>query len=190
MGCLRLVILLVNRCPPSFFEDKLANGLKVVDIEPQIGIELLQQVTGHGPIVTTITNVTTDDIAILLFNKSLVVLAIRSGAGERQVLVFTVLFEPGVDEQCIIVAVNALQRKWQLLAKAVQDGDNILARAVRLSLALCPAAVDLYSGQRVQIVTGCGLSTVGDQVHLDEARPDLIPIGKSADGDGVFEQLP
>ena len=70
--------MLVHFCATAFFVDELAYRLEEVDVGMQVVVNGFHQGRCLGRCVAPVANIATNDITILLLDKSLVILAIRA----------------------------------------------------------------------------------------------------------------
>src|SRR6185437_14103036 len=71
---------------------------------------------------------------------------------------------------------------------ALECSQNRLTPTIEQGEAFRPAGGDICERDRVQATTLQSSPTMGDQVHLQETRFGLVPLGVGADRNLLFEQ--
>ena len=92
------IIALDHSGSMAFFRDEFSNRLEEVHQEPLLLIELLQSSVGLPGAIAVVANRISDRGPVPLFNKGLVVLAIRAAASEADPLILAVANDELVDE--------------------------------------------------------------------------------------------
>src|SRR5262245_10609366 len=90
IGCQRLVILLLYSAPHPFFGLELHGGEKEISVEPQITIQLIEQLTLGIRVVARVTDGAAHDRIVLLLYKTTIILAIGTRTSEADPLLLTV----------------------------------------------------------------------------------------------------
>jgi len=88
-----------------------------------------------------------------------------------------------IEERAVVVGVEFAERDREEGADAVDRGADALLASALDGLALGPAGGDIDGDQGGEEEAIGVVSTVGDQVGLEGAGPDVRPVAKGADGD-------
>src|SRR5438067_2189775 len=103
---------------------KLHGGLEEVDVESEPAVNALQQAALLLAFVAGIADELAHDGPVLLFDIALVVLSVRTRAGELDPVLIAVLLHEMIDELASIVRVDASDREGQPLADAFYRVDD------------------------------------------------------------------
>ncbi len=168
--------------------DELQTGLEEVGVQAQALVDGIKGGDRRRGFVPVVADEAADDRPVFLLDVGLVVLAIRTAAGEGDVLLAAVAQELVVDEGVVIIRVQAAKRDWEAVADLLEGGEDGALAAVRDGAALAPPRGDIDRAQRVRELAGGGQAAVRDEVNFQEAGPDVIPLGEGADGNLAEEQ--
>ena len=91
----------------TFFLQQNHHWLEEVGVEADGLIQLVEAITGDLSFIAVVANQLAHHGPVLLFHVSLIVLPVGSGAGESDLLLFTVAFQVGIDELAAIVGVES-----------------------------------------------------------------------------------
>ena len=92
-----------------------------------------------------------------------------------------------VDEFTAVVRVHTEKGEGKALPYPVYRGTYPLLAFTPDWQTFRPAAGHIYSAKRVQVKAFRTLSTVSHQVHFQETRLVLLPVGKCPNGYGVLQ---
>src|SRR5205807_7623680 len=135
---------------------------------------------GRYPLKAAIAQELPHDRAVLLFDPSLVVLAVRARARELDTTVQAILDQRLVYKFAAIVDIQRAKGKRQADADALKCLNNEAAFAHHKRRRLGPTASNIGQDQAVNVATAVNVPAMGDQIHFHAARKRFIPISKRA----------
>src|SRR5579862_4320855 len=119
---------------------------------------------------------------------ALVVLLVGPASGEGDLLLLAEVDEGDVDELGPVVAVDAFEQEGQTVPDRFQAGEHGPLSSVGESDALGPSGSDIGRGERVEELARRRVSTVGDQVDLQETRQGVLPVGEGVQRDLLSQE--
>ena len=188
VGRLRLVVASRELAPVPDLLLELHDREEEVGIQACDSIEPAEKFYLLRSVIAVVADKVADDGVVLLFDIAVVVLAVRTTAGEGDVFVLAVLSEVFVDELAAVVAVNPQKGKRKVGAAGFNGLENIAAGLVFRHFRLGPGCGHIGEGE------GEGKDTVGtsavmtDKIGLAEARTDIVPVGKCPDRNMMLQQ--
>ena len=167
--------------------DELLHRLEEVHVQPQETIHHAEGRVGGLGGVAIIADPATDDGAVLLLDVRAVVLPIGPPPGEGDALPLAVVPEQLVDELGARITVPAEQGHRQALAGVMNRAAHALLALAPHRLELGPTGDDVDGAQGTEVEAEGAGPAVGDEIAFEEAGARIVPVGKGADGDLVFE---
>jgi hypothetical protein len=140
--------------------------------------------------VPVVSYQTAHHIPILLLHVTAIVLLVGTRPGKGNLLLAAIGVEALVNELAAVVRVHTKESERETLSYPVYCRTYPHLPFTPNRQAFRPATGDVHSTERVQVKTLHALTTVGYQVHFQEARLVLLPIGKGPDGYGALKQAP
>jgi hypothetical protein len=150
-------------------------------------LQTLKRSSGGVPVVSYQT---AHHIPILLLHVTAIVLLVGTRPGKGNLLLATIGVETSVDELAAVVRVHTKESEGETLSHPVYCRTYSLLPFTPNRQAFRPAAGNVHSTERVQVKALYALTTVGYQIHFQEARLVLLPIGKGPDGYRALKQAP
>jgi hypothetical protein len=172
---------------PDLFSE-LHDRLEVVGVQAEKLIEHPQELELPGPVVAVVADRAANDGIVFLLDIAVVVLVIGPTAGEGDFLVFTVLFEVGVDELGAIVAVKAEEREGEPGADGGESVKDMTTGLIFRGFRLGPACGHIGQGECLAKVPVGTPAVMSDQVGFAEARTGIVPLGKRPDRNVVLQE--
>src|SRR5262245_6568272 len=150
---LRQVVFLADSRAITLLRAKLHHRLEEVRIEPQMSIKLVEQFELWLCLVNQIYDIAPYDRIILLFDKTVIVLAVVARTGEGDLLLQTVAQEMIIDKFAAVVRIDPQQIEGQPLTNLEQRFKDRNLSFVAHSHRFCPTRADIGHVQREEIFT-------------------------------------
>jgi hypothetical protein len=131
----------------------------------------------------------TDERAVLLFDETVIILLVGSGAGEGDVAgsLGPESEQVGIEELTAVVRMDLADGEGQMVEDMAEGITHDQPGATQDSTTLTPAGSDVDHLEGMDIVTRGGRITEMDQVHLEVVRLGSIP-GDTPHGDTLGER--
>jgi len=183
MGCLGAIVAFRDPGAVADLGGQLAEGLEEVPVEAQDTVEGVEVREGRAGRVAIVANEAAYDRPVLLLGVGLIVLAPGAAAGEVDVFAAAPGEEEVVEKLPAIIGMELAQGHGQALADEVHAGADALVAFAPDGVAFRPAGGDIDGDQRGQEEAGDSLAAMADEIGLEAARPDALPLAEGADGD-------
>src|ERR1700682_6246942 len=153
IGSLRLVGYLFDFAADSFLAEEFHYREEIVGIKTQLIIELIKDLQLLGSVIATISDISSDHGIVLLFYKTVVVLAAGPGSCGSDVLLFAVPKEMVIYECSAIIRVNSQQWARQIASDMCESFENPELSLIADSTSLRPSGADVGDIQGLTEVT-------------------------------------
>ena len=118
---------------------------------------------------------------IFLLHEELIPLLIGSSSREGNLLSHTKGSDFFIDKLPTVIGIEALDRKREERSGALESCQHRLSSTVEQRETFRPPGGDIGQRDRIQAATLQSPSTVGDQVHLQEARFGIVPTSRTSE---------
>src|SRR5262249_16008295 len=177
------VVALDDLAADAALADELAHRPKEVELQAEQRVEALQHGERGPRTVAVIADEATHGKPVALLGPRLIVLPVRAPAREADPLAPAPVEQQGVEKLAAVVAMPLPQGERQACPHEMDGGADALLVQPPERLELGPAGGDVHGDEAGQIEPVGALATVQDEIALEGAGGDAVPVAPRAQRD-------
>ena len=146
-------------------------------------IDLVHEQDFFLGVIPEIPDCPADNAPVLLLHEAVVVLPVRAGPCQGEVLLLAVADQVVVHELAPVVRMDAQEREREVAANTSQSSEDLLLTLVPHCPGLGPACCHVGDVQGTGILSSGDAALMRHQVYSDEPRPGRVPLSSSLNRD-------